>query len=81
MVETSQVGTIFNGLSHLPGCRNKSEFTVALLRGLGGNIASEENRSQFAKKLFDIADERLPDATRPLDTFYNPGFHFISSLD
>ncbi len=76
MVETSQVGTVLNGLTHLPGCRNHSEFTVALLRGLGANIGTDENRAQFAKKLFDLADERLPDATRPLDTYYNPGFNF-----
>lgn len=73
LVETSALGTVLNGLSHLPGCRHRSEFVVGLLRGFAGNIATDANRVQFAKQLFEQCDERVPDPTRPLDTYYSPG--------
>lgn len=69
---------MLNGLSHLPGCRHRSEFIVGLLRGFAGNIATDANRVQFAKQLFEQCDERVPDPTRPLDTYYSPGTPALS---
>ena len=38
VVETTLIGTVLNGLSHLHGVNEKSLFTLGLIRGLGGNL-------------------------------------------
>ena len=50
IVETTLVGLIMNGLSHLVGVQSKGEFSCSLVRGLGGNLSSE-TRSVFAKEV------------------------------
>ena len=50
VVETTLVGLVFNGLSHLVGVTSKAEFACALVRGLGGNLPSE-TRANFAKEV------------------------------
>uniref|UniRef100_T1IHY1 Cytoplasmic dynein 2 heavy chain 1 n=1 Tax=Strigamia maritima TaxID=126957 RepID=T1IHY1_STRMM len=70
VVETSLVGTVMNGLSHLHNVRSKAHFAVALIRGLGGNL-TEHGRLNFAKEVFSWTDESAPDAINPLNTFYN----------
>lgn len=44
------VGVVLNGLSHLSGTRDKTEFSVRLVRGLGGNL-SVRTRENFAKEV------------------------------
>ena len=76
VVATSQVGVVKQALSHLlgispTGCpRSRSEFAVALLRGIGGNL-SEGARDAFAKQLFTWIGEQPPDSSRPLDCRYS----------
>lgn len=50
VVETSVVGTIFNGLSHLNAVTERGRFIVGLLRGLGGNV-NFKTRQEFAKEV------------------------------
>lgn len=50
VVETTLVGLVFNGLSHLVGVASKAEFTCALVRGLGGNLPAD-TRANFAKEV------------------------------
>lgn len=50
VVETSLVGTVFNGLSHLAGVKERGQFIVGLLRGLGGNLKFK-TRQEFAKEV------------------------------
>lgn len=50
VVETSLVGTVFNGLSHLDGVTERGQFVVGLLRGLGGNL-NLKTRQEFAKEV------------------------------
>ncbi|XP_053312461.1 cytoplasmic dynein 2 heavy chain 1 isoform X2 [Spea bombifrons] len=71
VVETSLIGTVMNGLSHLHGCTDRSQFVVSLIRGLGGNL-SMKSRNEFAKEVFSWARESPPDPRKPLDTYYNP---------
>ena len=49
VVETSMVGVVNNGLSHLHHVKNKSHFAVCLIHGLGGNL-NESARELFAKE-------------------------------
>lgn len=50
VVETSLVGTVMNGLSHLRGCTDRGQFIINLLRGLGGNL-NMSSRLEFAKQV------------------------------
>ncbi|XP_053400577.1 cytoplasmic dynein 2 heavy chain 1-like [Mercenaria mercenaria] len=70
VVETSLVGVVLNGLSHLSHVRNKSHFAICLIRGLGGNL-NEASRENFAKEVFHMCQETPPDSRRPLDTYYD----------
>ncbi|XP_029699181.1 cytoplasmic dynein 2 heavy chain 1 isoform X3 [Takifugu rubripes] len=70
VVETTVVGTIFNGLSHLSGVTERGQFIIGLLRGLGGNI-NFKTRQEFAKELLSWARESPPNANKPLDTYYD----------
>ncbi|XP_033632471.1 cytoplasmic dynein 2 heavy chain 1-like isoform X2 [Asterias rubens] len=70
VVDTSQVGVVMNGLSHLRGAQEEVDFIVCLIRGLGGNL-KETARQNFAKEIFQKAHESPPDPRRPLDTYYD----------
>jgi dynein heavy chain 2, cytosolic len=50
VVETTLIGTVLNGLSHLNGVHERSIFTLALIRGLGGNL-TEKAREAFAREV------------------------------
>lgn len=50
VVETSLLGTVFNGLSHLNNVTERGQFIVGLLRGLGGNL-NLKTRQEFAKEV------------------------------
>uniref|UniRef100_A0A3Q1J7D9 Cytoplasmic dynein 2 heavy chain 1 n=1 Tax=Anabas testudineus TaxID=64144 RepID=A0A3Q1J7D9_ANATE len=70
VVETSLLGTVFNGLSHLNNVTERGQFIVGLLRGLGGNL-NLKTRQEFAKELLSWARESPPDTRKPLDTYYD----------
>jgi hypothetical protein len=50
VVGTSLVGVVQNGLSQLHGVTSRAHFTVALIRGLGGNLTFP-SREAFAKQV------------------------------
>jgi hypothetical protein len=50
VVETSLVGTVMNGLSHLHGCKYHDQFIINLIRGLGGNL-NMKSRLEFTKEV------------------------------
>ncbi|XP_069615312.1 cytoplasmic dynein 2 heavy chain 1 [Ranitomeya imitator] len=70
VVETSLIGTVMNGLCHLHGCTDRSQFIISLIRGLGGNL-NMKSRNDFAKEVFSWARESPPDPRKPLDTYYD----------
>lgn len=51
VVETSLVGSVLNGLSHFHRVHDRAQFTMCLIRGLGGNL-TETSREEFAKQVF-----------------------------
>ena len=51
MVETSLVGNVLNGLSHFHHVRDRAQFAMSLIRGLGGNL-TETSHEEFAKQVF-----------------------------
>uniref|UniRef100_A0A8C5YQN7 Cytoplasmic dynein 2 heavy chain 1 n=1 Tax=Marmota marmota marmota TaxID=9994 RepID=A0A8C5YQN7_MARMA len=69
VVETSLVGTVMNGLSHLHGCKEHDQFIINLIRGLGGNL-NMKSRLEFTKEVFNWAQESPPDPHKPMDTYY-----------
>ena len=50
VVETTLIGTVLNGLSHLHGVQEKSLFALGLIRGLGGNL-NEKSKESFAREV------------------------------
>lgn len=50
VVVMSLVGVVQNGLSQLHGVTSRAHFTVALIRGLGGNLTLP-SRKAFAKQV------------------------------
>lgn len=53
VVETSLVGTVMNGLSHLHGSKDHDQFIINLIRGLGGNL-NMKSRLEFTKEVRDF---------------------------
>ncbi|KAG8523219.1 Cytoplasmic dynein 2 heavy chain 1, partial [Galemys pyrenaicus] len=70
VVETSLVGTVMNGLSHLHCCKDHGQFIINLTRGLGGNL-NMKSRLEFTKEVFSWARESPPDSHKPMDTYYD----------
>ena len=50
VTETTVVGLVFSGLSHMTGVETKAEFSCGLLRGLGSNLTIE-TRTKLAKEV------------------------------
>ena len=50
VIDTTLIGTVLNGLSHLHGVQEKSLFALGLIRGLGGNL-NEKSRETFAREV------------------------------
>ena len=59
VVETTLIGTVLNGLSHLHGVHERSLFTLGLIRGLGGNL-NEKTRELFAREVNPTRAELEP---------------------
>ena len=70
VVETSLVGTVLNGLSHLSkSIKSKLEFAVDLIKGFGGNL-NQSSRDSFAKEVLQWCGESVP-SRNPFLIFYN----------
>ncbi|KAB7504442.1 Cytoplasmic dynein 2 heavy chain 1 [Armadillidium nasatum] len=69
-VDTSLVGWVWNGLSHLSNITSKTHFALGLIRGLGGNLP-EAQLVEFAQNVFSWVGEHSPDPRKPLNVFYN----------
>ncbi|MBZ3869929.1 Cytoplasmic dynein 2 heavy chain 1 [Sciurus carolinensis] len=78
VVETSLVGTVMNGLSHLHGCKEHDQFIINLIRGLGGNL-NMKSRLEFTKEVFNWARESPPDPHKPMDTYYESNRGHLAS--
>ena len=68
--DTTLIGTVMNGLSHLSNAKTKTGFAVALVYGLGGNL-KKEVRAKFATEVFGWLGESPPDPHNPLNFHYN----------
>eukprot|EP00754_Rhynchopus_humris_P016707 Rhum_TRINITY_DN14526_c0_g2::Rhum_TRINITY_DN14526_c0_g2_i1::g.95036::m.95036/K10414/DYNC2H, DNCH2; dynein heavy chain 2, cytosolic len=58
-VETTRMGVVTTGLSHLVGVQTKAAFTIGLIRGLGC-LLNQTEREDFARNIFDLTGERPP---------------------
>jgi dynein heavy chain 2 len=68
VVDTTLVGTVMNGLSHIKDSKSRQEFVCGLIRGIGGNLSLSQ-RTLLAKEIFQWAGERPPDLGAPLDCY------------
>ncbi len=58
ITDTTLVGLVVTGLSHLIGTETKAEFTCGLVKGLGSNLALE-TRTKFAKEVSNLINETM----------------------
>lgn len=72
IVDTTMVGTVRCGLSHLHDVTTRAEFLCGLVRGLGANM-DLPTRAAFAKEVLAWAGERAPDPSAPLDCYAERG--------
>lgn len=70
LVQTSLVGVILNGLSHLHGIQDKSAFAVALIRGLGGNL-HEQALNEFSKSVLKMCGESYQESSAIYNVTYD----------
>uniref|UniRef100_A0A7S1KLM8 Cytoplasmic dynein 2 heavy chain 1 n=1 Tax=Percolomonas cosmopolitus TaxID=63605 RepID=A0A7S1KLM8_9EUKA len=71
VVGTTKIGLILSGLSaHTKEVTTKSEFVLALIRTFGSYL-NVEDRTQYAKQLFQLCNEKPVDLRKPLDSFYS----------
>ena len=70
LVQTSLVGVILNGLSHLHGIKDKSHFAVGLIRGLGGNL-QEQSLNEFAKSILKMTGDHQQDSNTIFNITYD----------
>lgn len=68
VVETTLVGMVKNGLSHVESATTAAMCGLGIIRGLGGNLETQK-RSEFSKFVFECIGERPPDPKYPLDCF------------
>ena len=69
VIETSMVGMVLNGLSHLEYCTNRLDFAAGLVKGLGGNLNTAA-RDSFAREIFKWCGENPP-GRNPINVYYN----------
>ncbi|GBG24746.1 Cytoplasmic dynein 2 heavy chain 1 [Hondaea fermentalgiana] len=74
VVETTLVGLVRNGLSHVTKAdpEDTAGFVTALVRGLGGNLEVSA-REDFARYCYELFGESPPSSKRPLDCFADRG--------
>lgn len=67
VIDTTLIGTVLNGLSHLHGVQDKSLFALGLIRGLGGNL-DEKTRETFAREVGLLTDLSSDQPRSPLSS-------------
>ncbi|KAG2385509.1 hypothetical protein C9374_003324 [Naegleria lovaniensis] len=71
IIETTNMGIIMNGLSHIStDISSKGEFACALVRGLGASL-NIKAREKLAKDIYTLCGESGVDLRRPLDYYYS----------
>ena len=69
-VDTTLVGWVLNGLSHLHDVKSKAHFGLALIRGLGGNLP-DQTKAEFAREVYSWIGEHVPDTRKILNHYYD----------
>eukprot|EP00760_Papus_ankaliazontas_P008674 PhM_4_TR13906/c0_g1_i1/m.49396/K10414/DYNC2H, DNCH2; dynein heavy chain 2, cytosolic len=72
VLRTTRMGLVMSGLCQLQGVSSKPEFAIGLIRGLGAFV-DQNDRSDFAKIVFELTGEQPLDASNPLDCYYSSG--------
>lgn len=80
VVETSLVGTVFNCLSHLNAVKERGQFIVGLLRGMGGNL-NLKTRQEFAKEVRTSFCSRFVSIEVEFKNSFMFGFKLYSCLN
>ena len=69
VIKTSVVGVVKSALSLLEGCHSVAEFSLALIRGLGANLAISA-QEKFARYVFNLTGTQFPsNAGSPVNSY------------
>ncbi|CAG0920502.1 unnamed protein product, partial [Notodromas monacha] len=79
-VETSLLGVVLNGLSHLEKAESKAKFVAGLIHGLGANLTLASRRN-FASQVFSWTGEYPPNAKDPANLYYDPRKDCLESYE
>eukprot|EP01013_Petalomonas_cantuscygni_P031315 TRINITY_DN574_c0_g2_i2.p1 TRINITY_DN574_c0_g2~~TRINITY_DN574_c0_g2_i2.p1 ORF type:complete len:4342 (+),score=1501.02 TRINITY_DN574_c0_g2_i2:256-13281(+) len=72
-VDTTRMGLVVSGLSHLVNVENKAMFALGLARGFGAYL-DPEARVSYCLDVFGLCDEKAPDPKNPLNCKYQGGY-------
>ncbi|KAI6655602.1 cytoplasmic dynein 2 heavy chain 1-like [Oopsacas minuta] len=70
VIECSQVGLLYNGLSHVLLVKSKEDFAIAMIRGFGSNLHITA-RTQFAREVMAMMNFSLPNPGEPCNVYYD----------
>lgn len=76
VVESTKLGTVLNGLSHVKSAKTKLAFIYGIIRGLSANL-HPDSRVQLANEILSWANEPSADSKRPLDFFVNDNLELV----
>lgn len=77
VVKSTLIGIVRSALTHCLGVTNKAGFALAVIRGLGANLATDK-RVALAKEVFSWSKLTPPDAKNPLDCYCNDNGQLVS---
>ena len=68
VIDTTSIGTILNGLSHVKKCSNESDFLHGLICGLGANMPYS-SRVKFSQRVLSWGDKNEFERLNTLDMY------------
>lgn len=74
VVCTTKIGLVMSGLSQLRGLTSKAQFAMGLVYGFGSYLP-EDARKEYAKDIFYLCGEKIPNGKEPL------GFRYSADTD
>ena len=80
VIDSSIIGIVYNGLSHLVYVNCKEEFALAMIRGFGC-ILNIKARQQLSKDILQLLSITAPNPNDPCDVYYDSASLSLKSYD
>ena len=80
VIDSSIIGVVYNGLSHLFYVNCKEEFALAMIRGFG-SILNIKARQQLSRDIMQLLSIAAPNPNDPCDVYYDSTSLSLKSYD